>query len=122
VNQQPPDESADPDHSPGDAPDAGEAASAALEAVEPERLLPGEEEDSVHLDDAVHWTKVYSELLDFKRSLLTVAEDRIPSMHDAARTEVEETDLKILLAEAQRLERRQEFWRFRVATLVDRLA
>jgi hypothetical protein len=121
VNQQPPDESTDPDHAPGEEPDTGEAESAAREAVEPERLLPGEEEDSVHLDDAVHWAKVYSELLDFKRSLLTVAEDGITSMHDAARTEIEETDLKILLAEAQRLERRQEFWRFRSATLMDRL-
>lgn len=122
MNQQTPDKSTDPEDSPGDAPDAGEAVNAALDAVEPERLLPGEEEDSVHLDDAVHWTKVYSELLDFKRSLLTVAEDRITSMNDAARTEIEETDLKILQAEAQRLERRQEFWRVRSATLTDRPA
>jgi hypothetical protein len=117
VSQQPPNESADPDDASGDAPDAGEAQNAALDAVEPERLLPGEEEDSVHLDDAVHWTKVYSELLDFKRSLLRVAEDRITSMNNAARTEIEETDLKILEAEAQRLERRQDFWRARSAAL-----
>jgi hypothetical protein len=121
VSQQTPHESPDPPDSLGEAPDAGEAADAALDAVEPERLLPGEEEDSVHLDDAVHWTKVYSELLDFKRSLLTVAEDRITSMIDVARTEVEATDLKILQAEAQRLERRQEFWRVRSDTLTDRL-
>lgn len=117
MSQRPPDERADPVDASGDAPDAGEAVDAALDAVEPERLLPGEEEDSVHLDDAVHWTKVYSELLDFKRSLLLVAEDRITSMNFAARTEIEETDLKILQAEAQRLERRQEFWRGRSASL-----
>jgi hypothetical protein len=122
VSRQTPHESPDPPDSLGDeAPDAGGAADAALDAVEPERLLPGEEEDSVHLDDAVHWTKVYSELLDFKRSLLTVAEDRIISMNDVARTEVEKTDLKILQAEAQRLERRQAFWRVRSVTLTDRL-
>lgn len=120
MSQQPPDESADPDAASNDAPGAAEAADAALDAVEPERLLPGEEEDSVHLDDAVHWTKVYSELLDFKRSLLRVAEDRITSMDSAARTEIEETDLKILQAEAQRLERRQDFWRTRSAALTDR--
>ena len=117
MSQQPPDQSADHDDASGDAIGPGEAENAALDAVEPERLLPGEEEDSVHLDDAVHWTKVYSELLDFKRSLLRVAEDRITSMYEAARTEVEETDLKILQAEAQRLERRQEFWRARSASL-----
>lgn len=104
----------------GDPPAAGEAADAAREAVEPERLLPGEDEASTHLDDAVHWTKVYAELLDFKRSLLTVAEQRLTSMNDAARTEVEETDLKILQAEAERLERRVEFWRARAAALTDR--
>lgn len=117
MSKQPPGKSADPDDARGDAPDADEAAHAALDAVEPERLLPGEEEDSLHLDDAVHWTKVYSELLDFKRSLLRVAEDRITSMYDAARTEIEETDLKILLAEAERLERRLGFWRARSAAL-----
>jgi hypothetical protein len=119
VSQQPPDSRADSDDTSDDSPDAGEAANAALDAVEPERLLPGEEEDSVHLDDAVHWTKVYSELLDFKRSLLRVAEDRLTSMLNAARTEIEETDLKILQAEAERLERRQEFWRARSAALTD---
>jgi hypothetical protein len=100
-----------------DAPSPGEAADAALDAVEPERLLPGEDEGSVHLDDAEHWTNVYFELLDFKRSLLKLAEDRIASMHQPARTEVEDTDLKILQAEALRLARRFEFWRARKTTL-----
>lgn len=120
MSQHPPDKGAAPGQASGETPDAGEAANAALDAVEPERLLPGEEEDSVHLDDAVHWTKVYSELLDFKRSLLTVAEARITSMNDAARTEIEETDLKILQAEAERLDRRQTFWRARAAALMGR--
>jgi hypothetical protein len=120
VSQQPPDEGPAPGQVSGDIPDAGEAANAALDAVEPERLLPGEEVDSVHLDDAVHWTKVYSELVDFKRSLLTVAGARITSMNDAARTEIEETDLKILEAEAERLDRRQAFWRARAAALMRR--
>jgi hypothetical protein len=120
VSPRSPEESAGPNQASGDAPDADEAADAAQEAVESERLLPGEEEDSVHLDDAVHWTNVYSELLEFKRSLLRVAEDRLASMLNATRTEIEETDLKILLAEADRLERRQEFWRARSAALTDR--
>jgi hypothetical protein len=100
-----------------DAPSAGEAADAALDAVQPERLLPGEDETSVHMDDAVHWAKVYSELLDFKRSLLTVADAHLEAMARDARAEVEETDLKVLLAEAGRLERRLTFWRTRLAGL-----
>jgi hypothetical protein len=94
-------------------PEPEEAADAALEAVEPDRLLPGEDEGSVHPDDARHWTKVYAELVEFKRSLLTVAEVRLVTMEGAARAEVEETDLKVLLAEAERLERRLRYWEAR---------
>jgi hypothetical protein len=117
VTQPPSDEKPDVTESIAEAPAADEAADAALDAVEPERLLPGEDEDSDHLDDAEHWTNVYSELLDFKRSLLKVAEDRLASLHNAARTEVEETDLKILQAEALRLARRFEFWQTREGRL-----
>ncbi len=100
--------------------DPEEAADAALDAVEPDRLLPGEDERSVHPDDALHWRKVYAELLEFKRSLLTVTEVRLVTMEGAARTEVEETDLKVLLAEAERLERRLRYWEARSAAIRDR--
>ena len=94
-------------------PEPEEAADAALDAVQPDRLLPGEDERSVHTDDARHWAKVYSELLEFKRSLLTVTEVRLVTMEGAARAEVEDTDLKVLLAEAERLERRLHYWEAR---------
>ncbi|HUZ68767.1 MAG TPA: hypothetical protein VMU65_03575 [Candidatus Saccharimonadales bacterium] len=100
-----------------DAPDADEAAEAAQDAVEPERLLPGEDERTPHMDDAQHWMKVYGELLDFKRRLLMVTDERLVSMGDAARAEVEDTDLKILRAEADRLERRFDFWTARAAAM-----
>ncbi|MFZ0128668.1 MAG: hypothetical protein WB808_12040 [Candidatus Dormiibacterota bacterium] len=105
----PEDSEAEPDHQ--------EAREAALDAVEPVRLLEGEDEDTMYVDDAVHWTKVYAELLDFKASLLTVAEHRLPSMDDDAESEVRETDLKVLKAEAARFERRLEFWRERAREL-----
>jgi hypothetical protein len=105
------------EHSGDDVPGPAEAADAALDAVEPERLLPGEDEATIHLDDAVHWTKVYAELLEFKRSLLTVADEHVAAMESAARAEVEGTDLKILLAEAERLERRFDFWTERSSVL-----
>jgi hypothetical protein len=96
-------------------PDPADAADAALDAVEPDRLLPGEDESSLHPDDARHWAKVYTELVEFKRSLLTVTEVRLVTMEGPARAEVEETDLKILLSEAERLERRLHYWEARVA-------
>jgi hypothetical protein len=100
-----------------DPPPPREARKAALDAVEPERLLEGEDENTAYLDDALHWAKVYVELLDFKRGLLSVAEERMAVMHDDAGLEVEETDLKVLSAEAARFERRLEFWQERIAAL-----
>jgi hypothetical protein len=100
-----------------DAPEPHEARQAALDAVEPERLLEGEDEGTAYLDDAVHWAKVYVELLDFKRNLLAVAEHHVDVMHDDAGIEVEETDLKVLKAEAARFERRLDFWQERIAAL-----
>jgi hypothetical protein len=110
-------EESEAEHDASPAPNHREAQEAALDAVEPVRLLEGEDEDTMYVDDAVHWTKVYAELLDFKASLLTVAEQRLPSMDDDAEAEVRETDLKVLKAEAARFERRLEFWRERIREL-----
>jgi hypothetical protein len=98
-------------------PDHQEARDAALDAVEPGRLLEGEDEHTVYVDDAVHWTKVYTELLDFKRSLMAVSEHHVESMGDDAESEVKETDVKVLKAEAARFERRLAFWQERAAQL-----
>ena len=98
-------------------PGRAEAQNAALDSVQPERLLEGEDETTSYVDDAIHWTKVYAELLDFKRSLLSLAEKRAPSMGDDAKTEVKDTDLKILKAEADRFERRFAFWQARAGEL-----
>jgi hypothetical protein len=90
---------------------------AALEQVEPDRLLEGEDEDSQHLDDAVHWVKVYRELLEFKRSVLATTEEHVGIMDPDAGAEVQKTDLKALHAEALRFERRLVYWRGRVGAL-----
>jgi hypothetical protein len=90
---------------------------AALDQVEPDRLLAGEDEDTAHLDDAIHWVKVYSELLEFKRSVLATTEEHVVTMDPDASVEVQETDLKALHAEALRFERRLVYWRTRSAAL-----
>lgn len=108
-----------PDHPEDDAsgtPDP-DAEVAALEQVEPDRLLAGEDEDTQHLDDAVHWVKVYVELLEFKRSVLATTEKHVGTMDADAGAEVQKTDLKALHAEALRFERRLVYWRGRVAAL-----
>jgi hypothetical protein len=93
---------------------------AAIEQVEPDRLLAGEDEGTQHLDDAVHWVKVYVELLEFKRSVLATTEEHVGTMDPDASTEVQRTDLKALHAEALRFERRLVYWRGRVRALQGR--
>lgn len=90
---------------------------AALEQVEPDRLLVGEDENTQHLDDAEHWVKVYVELLEFKRSVLATTEKHVGTMEADASIEVQKTDLKALHAEALRFERRLVYWRGRIAGL-----
>ncbi len=90
---------------------------AALEQVEPDRLLDGEDESSQHLDDAEHWVKVYRELLEFKRSVLATTEEHVGTMEADASNEVQKTDLKALHAEALRFERRLVYWRSRISAL-----
>ena len=91
----------------------------ASEAVDPERLLEGENPSTTHLEDAVHWLRVYQDLLAFKSRLLQSAGELTPEMEEIAREEVGRTDLTILAAEAARLERRLSFWRERVDQLRD---
>lgn len=105
---------------PPDDPGDGDAVAAALEEVAPDRLLIGEDEHTRHHDDAVHWIKVYTELLEFKRSVLATTEESVAIMDPAASAEVEETDLKALHAEAHRFERRLVFWRLTAAALKDK--
>jgi hypothetical protein len=86
---------------------------AASDAVDVERLLPGEE-PSGHPEDIEHWIAVYSELLDFKRFMLDGASARVNQMATTeARTEIESTDLRLARAEAERFTRRLAFWRSR---------
>jgi hypothetical protein len=90
---------------------------AALDEVAPDRLLAGEDEKTRHIDDAVHWVKVYKELLEFKRSVLATTEEHVGTMDPDASAEVQDTDLKALHAEALRFERRLVYWRTRIATM-----
>ena len=93
---------------------------AALEEVEPDRLLDGEDENSQHLDDAEHWVKVYTELLEFKRAVLATTEKHVGTMDADASLEVQKTDLQALHAEALRFERRLVYWRGRVSALQEK--
>ncbi len=88
---------------------------AADEAADPERLLPGEDPSSMQPDDARLWIDVYSELLDYKRALLEVTEQKLARMRDEpSRREVVETDEVVIGAECRRFEQRLGFWKRRL--------
>lgn len=92
---------------------------AAEEAVDPDRLLDGEDPSTHHLEDATHWVTVYSELLTFKERLVDTAQDGLTRMTEfGARKEAANQDLVILTAERERLVRRLSYWKARQQELV----
>jgi hypothetical protein len=90
---------------------------AAKDQVDESRLLPGEDLRTSHPEDALHWVQVYRELIEFKnRALDRIAIDAV-GLGDVARQEVESTDLVVLKAERDRIQRRAELWRDRYREL-----
>lgn len=86
----------------------------ALEQVQKDRLLDGEDPATSYVEDAAHWITVYSELMLFKERLVDAAQLGLVQMTDPlARTEATEIDLPVLLAERDRLRKRLEFWKER---------
>ncbi len=86
-------------------------------AVDPDRLLVGENPDSRNLEDALTWAAVYEELVRFKGTLLAATYAALREATASASTEIRTTDLVILEAEADRLRKRFDFWTARVTDL-----
>src|SRR5438105_4897456 len=91
---------------------------AALKAGDVDRLLPGENPETTHAEDAEHWVEVYRELLEYKGRLLAVTQETLRQLpEEPARREVAETDQALINAERERFERRLGFWDRRLAEL-----
>lgn len=84
---------------------------------DPHRLLRGEDPHTEYADDARHWIAVYRELLGFKRDVLGKVRDDMERISDSARSEVLDTDLPLMEAEARRFEHRIDFWEKRLREL-----
>lgn len=98
-------------------PEEQSAEDAALESVDQDRLLDGEDPATVYADDAEHWRRVYGELVTFKRELVELTLQRIADVEPDAAAEIARTDLEVLRAEAERLGRRHAYWTRRCAEL-----
>jgi hypothetical protein len=87
---------------------------AASEAVDPDRLLEGEDPETPHPEEASHWVEVYSELITFKERAVATAHQNLAKMPEVdARVETSRTDLAVLEAERDRIRRRLDFWKQR---------
>jgi hypothetical protein len=84
--------------------------------VDRERLLEGEDPDTTSRAEALHWMRVYAELLGFKRDVTDEAQT-IGAALPAAALEELDADLTLLDAECRRLQRRYRFWSARVEDL-----
>jgi hypothetical protein len=92
-------------------------AQAAQRAIDGDLRLDREDPESPLLEDAVHWVKVYSELLGFKESLLRSTHDHVAQMAEGdARTDAM-TDVILLETQADRYRRRLAEWTERARTL-----
>ncbi len=84
---------------------------AADDAVDGDRLMPGEDPETPYLDDALHWHAVYTEMLQGKAAMLAALTDRLARMReDEARGELGDTDVVLLEKELKRFQRRIDFW------------
>ena len=87
---------------------------AAGEAVDPDRLLEGEDPETRQPEEANHWIEVYTELLTFKERAVATANQNVAQMPEVdARVEARQTDLAVLEAERDRIRRRLDFWKRR---------
>lgn len=77
-----------------------------------DKLLPGESSsmNSGDSDDAMHWVKVYAELVTFKDKLLDEVQRQKWKVGDEGQAEIK-ADEDLLRPEAARLRRRLDFWR-----------
>lgn len=90
------------------------------EEVSADAVLPGEDPTTAYRSDVEMWIAVYSELLEFKRFMLDGAAARAAAMTtEIARAEIEDTDLRVARAEAERFARRLAFWRARQEALAE---
>jgi hypothetical protein len=83
-------------------------------AQEASQLMPGEDPESVHVDDARHWYAVYTELVDMARSVVKPPpSQRLGSLAYHAHDD----EIVFINERLAVLEDRLEFWRQRLAQI-----
>src|SRR5258708_3531802 len=81
-----------------------------------DRLMPGEDTQTLRSRDAEHWIAVYAEMIGFKRHVLDRVFVGLDAVSNEARTELSE-DVQLIEAQMHRYERRLRFWAGRAGVL-----
>lgn len=87
-------------------------------AIDERTLLPGEDPSSSLAEDAVHWIRVYAELIAVKASLIDRAEQARHGLSDDAVKDLD-LDQRLFSAQFGRYKARHEYWLRRVADLAN---
>jgi hypothetical protein len=90
----------------------GDAASVRW-AGDRDRLMAGERPESPFREDAIHWVRVYRDLLAFNSQVMEAISERLPSA--ASPNSPGQPDLELLQAHLDRLRWRLTFWEGRIA-------
>ena len=69
------------------------------------------------MEQAVYWTKVYTEILAMEEKVVARVRQLLETQSDAARREVELTNVPVVVAQAERFRQRLGYWETRLQAL-----
>jgi hypothetical protein len=75
--------------------------------------IPGE----ANMEQAVYWTQVYTEILAMEEKVVARVRQLMETQSDAARREVELTNVPVVVAQAERFRQRLGYWQSRLDAL-----
>jgi DNA-binding winged helix-turn-helix (wHTH) protein len=78
-------------------------------AAKRDRLLEGEDPDSLRPQDTRHWISVYREMIAFKEDLLARVGSDLKSVSAAAKVDLDD-DVKLIDSQLRRYRRRLTYW------------
>jgi hypothetical protein len=90
----------------------------ARRALDRNRLLEGEDLDTIDVEDADHWSAVYGELIEFKVSLLAQMRKGLSLLPAEAASEIRTVDMAIIRKQLERYEACRAYWAQRRENLV----
>ena len=76
----------------------------------PDRLLEGEDPNTLFAQDARHWIAVYREMIQFKEGLLARVDQQLKRLPREGRSDVIDNDISLITNQLERYRRRLEFW------------